>query len=188
MLAAFQRSMEEMLTPLHDECCIPYLDDILCYARTFEDHVEGLRKVLRALQSHRVKLRPTKCDLFKQEVRYVGRLVSAEGVRIDPKDLEAVYALKNEPPTTVGDVRRIVGFLSYYRSCIQDFSRLAKPIYELLQPKRNLEEPFQGRHAGQKGKGAQLPSRTPVEWTEKHQESLSKLTDMLARARTGSSE
>lgn len=66
--AAFQRSMDEMLVPLHDESYIPYLDDILCYARTFEDHVEGLRKVLRALQSHGVKLRPTKCDLFKQEV------------------------------------------------------------------------------------------------------------------------
>lgn len=76
--AAFQRSMEEMLAPLRDECCIPYLDDILSYAKTFEDHVEGMRKVLRALQSHGVKLRPTKCDLFKREVRYVGHLVLAE--------------------------------------------------------------------------------------------------------------
>ncbi|KAK2903785.1 hypothetical protein Q8A73_010442 [Channa argus] len=160
--AAFQRSMEEMLAPLRDECCIPYLDDILCYARTFEDHVEGLRKVLRALQSHGVKLRATKCDLFKREVRYVGRLVSAEGVRIDPKDLEAVYALKDKTPNTVGDVRRIAGFLGYYRSYIQDFSRLAQPIYELLQPKVNPEVQMGGRHGVQKVRGAQLPSRTPV--------------------------
>lgn len=62
-----------------------------------------MRKVLRALQSHRVKLRPTKCDLFKQEVRYVGRVVSAEGARIHRKDLEAVSSLKNESPAT--DVR-----------------------------------------------------------------------------------
>ncbi|KAI3359935.1 hypothetical protein L3Q82_014286 [Scortum barcoo] len=146
--AAFQHSMEEMLSPLCDECCIPYLDDILCYAHTFEEHVEWLRKVLRALQSHGVKLRPKKCNLFRQEVRYVGRLVSAEGVCIDPKDLEAVYALRKEKPATVGDVRRIVGFLSYYRSYIQDFSRLANPIYELLQPKRNQEQ-SQGRCGGQ---------------------------------------
>ena len=177
--AAFQRSMEEMLAPLRDECCIPYLDDILCYAKTFEDHIEGLRKVLRALQSHGVKLRPTKCDLFKHEVRYVGRLVSAEGIRIDPKDLEAVYALKNETPTTIGDVRRIAGFLSYYRSFVQDFSRVAKPIYELLQQKRGEEQQTQERRKGQKGKGAQLPSRTPVEWTEQHQETLCKLIDQL---------
>ncbi|XP_035858119.1 uncharacterized protein LOC118495270 [Sander lucioperca] len=177
--AAFQRSMEEMLAPLRDECCIPYLDDILCFARTFEDHVEGLRKVLRALQSHGVKLRPTKCDLFKQEVRYVGRLVSAVGVRIDPKDLEAVYALKKESPATVGDVRRIVGFLSYYRSYIQDFSRMATPIYELLQPRKNQEPQSQEKLRAQKGKGTQLPSRAPVAWTEKHQETLSKLIDQL---------
>ncbi|KAI3359702.1 hypothetical protein L3Q82_013802 [Scortum barcoo] len=168
--------MEEMLSPLCDECCIPYLDDILCYAHTFEEHVEQLRKVLRALQSHGVKLRPKTCNLFRQEVRYVGRLVSAEGLRMDPK---AVHALRKEKPATVGDVRRIVGFLSYYRSYTQDFSRLANPIYELLQPKRNQEQ-SQGRCGGQKGKDAQLPSRTPVQWTETHQETLCRLIDMLA--------
>ncbi|KAJ8000023.1 hypothetical protein DPEC_G00200510 [Dallia pectoralis] len=88
--AAFQRSMDEMLDALREECCIPYLDDVLCYAKSFEEHVESIRKVLRALQCHGVKLKPEKCEIF----RYVGRLVSAEGVRIDPKDLEAFLALK----------------------------------------------------------------------------------------------
>ncbi|KAL6468412.1 hypothetical protein MHYP_G00240890 [Metynnis hypsauchen] len=133
--AAFQRSMEGMLDTLRDECCIPYLDDVLCYAETFEDHVEVLRKVLRVLQSHGVKLRPTKCELFRREVRYVGRLVSAEGVRIDPKDIDAVTALRGKTPCTVGDVRRLLGFLSYYRSYIQGFSCLAGPLYELLHIK-----------------------------------------------------
>lgn len=92
--AAFQRSMEEMLDTLRDECCIPYLDDVLCFSRSFEEHVEVLRRVLRALQHHGVKLRPEKCELFRKEVRYVGRLVSADGVRVDPKDVEAVQALR----------------------------------------------------------------------------------------------
>uniref|UniRef100_A0AAV2MPQ2 ribonuclease H n=1 Tax=Knipowitschia caucasica TaxID=637954 RepID=A0AAV2MPQ2_KNICA len=98
--AAFQRSMEEMLNTLRDDCCIPYLDDILCYSTDFAEHVEALRKVLRALQQHGVKLRPTKCELFKAEVRYVGRLVSADGVRVDPKDIEAVKSLSQKKPTT----------------------------------------------------------------------------------------
>lgn len=102
--AAFQRSMEEMLSSLRDECCIPYLDDVLCYAKAFEEHVEVLRHVLRALQHHGVKLRPTKCELFKKEVRYVGRLVSADGVRIDPKDLEAIQALRGKTPCTIAEV------------------------------------------------------------------------------------
>ncbi|KAJ8353343.1 hypothetical protein SKAU_G00209100 [Synaphobranchus kaupii] len=86
--------------------------------------------------------RPEKCELFKKEVRYVGKLVSAEGVRIDPKDLEAVLALKEKTPHTVGEVRKLLGFLSYYRTYIQDFSRIAKPLYELLQVKRAARVPL----------------------------------------------
>lgn len=87
--ATFQRSMEEMLSSLRDKCCIPYLDYVLCYAKSFDEHVDGIRKVLKALQRHGVNLRPEKCELFHREVQYVGCLVSAEGVRIDPKHLEA---------------------------------------------------------------------------------------------------
>lgn len=174
--AAFQRSMEEMLDSLRDECCIPYLDDVLCYARSFEDHVESIRRVLRALQYHGVKLKPEKCELFRSEVRYVGRLVSAEGVRIDPKDLEAVRSLTTRTPLTVGDVRRLLGFLSYYRAFIQDFSRTAKPLYELLQVKPGTTRDTHRK----KAKGPQVPSRTPVEWTRDHQQILEELIGMLA--------
>lgn len=174
--AAFQRSMEEMLTSLRDECCIPYLDDILCYAKTFEEHVEGVRKVLRALQKHGVKLRPEKCELFRRQVRYVGRLVSAEGVHIDPKDLEAVQSLTAKTPRTVGDVRRLLGFLSYYRSYVGDFSRIAQPMYELLKVKPGVStvQPNQA-----KTKGPQLSSKTAVEWTSEHQKALEHLTNRL---------
>lgn len=174
--AAFQRSMEEMLNSIRDKCCIPYLDDILCYSRTFEEHVESVRKVLRALQNHGVKLRPEKCELFRRQIRYVARLVSADGVHIDPKDLEAVCSLKAKIPQTVGDVRQLVGFLSYYRSYIQDFSRIAKPIYELLhvKPGMSLVQPHQA-----KCQGPQLSSKTRVEWTDEHQGVLDTLIEML---------
>ncbi len=85
----------------------------------------------------------------------MGRLVSAQGVRIDPKDLDAVRSLASRTPQTVGDVRKLTGFLGYYRSYIQDFSRIAKPIYELLQVK-----PEQAAVVRGKSKGPQLPSRT----------------------------
>lgn len=174
--AAFQRSMEEMLDTLRDECCIPYLDDVLCFSRSFEEHVEVLRRVLQALQRHGVKLRPEKCELLRKEVRYVGRLVSADGVRIDPKDLEAVQALKQKAPQTVGDVRRLLGFLSYYRAYVQDFSRIARPLYELL--KTNPSPPLTNL-VREKGKGPQLSSRTPVEWGSQHQQILERLIDIL---------
>lgn len=174
--AAFQRSMEEMLGPLRDECCIPYLDDVLCYAKTFDEHVEALRKVLQALQQHGVKLRPEKCELFRQEIRYVGRIVSADGVKIDPRDLEAVQTLTSKTPQTVGDVRKLTGFLGYYRSYIQDFSRIAKPIYELLQSKPGRD---QAAARGRKSKNSQLPSREPVNWTVEHQGVLEQLINLL---------
>lgn len=71
--AAFQSSMEEMLDSLRDNCCIPYLPYLLCYSKSFTDHVDTVRQVLRALQSHGVKLRPTKCELFKSEVKECGK-------------------------------------------------------------------------------------------------------------------
>uniref|UniRef100_A0A3B3YDY6 Gypsy retrotransposon integrase-like protein 1 n=1 Tax=Poecilia mexicana TaxID=48701 RepID=A0A3B3YDY6_9TELE len=175
--AAFQRSMEEMLTTLRDECCIPYLDDILCYSQSFSEHVDAVRRVLRALQHHGVKLRTTKCELFKKEVRYLGRLVSAEGVRVDPQDIQAVVSLKEKRPTTVGEVRQLLGFLSYYRTYIQDFSRIAKPLYELLQVKELPDTP---PRKGKKGNGAQLSSKTPIQWSDAHKTTLEQLIDILS--------
>ncbi|KAJ8006164.1 hypothetical protein DPEC_G00125400 [Dallia pectoralis] len=96
-------------------------------SRSFDEHVQVLRRVLQALERDGVKLKPEKCELYRKEIRYVGRLVSAEGVRMDPKDIEAVRALKDKTPQTVGDVRQLLGFLSYYRTYMQDFSRIAKP-------------------------------------------------------------
>ena len=174
--AAFQRSMEEMLGSLRDECCVPYLDDLLCYSRSFSDHVEVIRNVLRALQHHGVKLRAEKCEMFQKEVRYVGRLVSAQGVRVDPKDLDAVLALKTKPPQTVGDLRQILGFLSYYRSYVQDFAKIAKPLYELLQVKSSMPQ-TPPSHC--KSRGPQLPSKTPIEWRADHQSTLESLVSML---------
>ncbi len=165
-----------MLDSLREECCIPYLEAVLCYARSFEEHVETIRSVLKALQCHGVKLKPEKCEMFRSEVRYVGRLVSADGVRVYPKDLEAVQSLTSRTPQTVGDVRRLLGFLSYYRTFIQDFSRVTKPLYELLQAK---PETVKGPQCRSKVKGPQVPSRTPVEWTKNNQQTLERLIEML---------
>lgn len=121
--------MEGVLDGLRDECSSPYLDDVLCFSRTFHDHVKDLRRVLRRLQEHGIKLRPKKCELFKSQVRYLGRLVTREGIQIDPKDLEAVQLLKDREPKNVGEVRALLGF---HRTFIQDFSRIAKPLFKLI--------------------------------------------------------
>ena len=140
--------------------------------------MEDVRRVLCQLRASGIKLRPNKCNLFKRQVRYVGRLVSGEGVQIDPKDLEAVTQFKERKPTTVGEVRALLGFLSYYRSFIQDFSRVARPLFELLQ---NMEwgSGVSIAQSEKKKSSKQLPSRTPVRWTEEHSAVVGRIVTML---------
>lgn len=77
--AEFQRSMEECLVGLRDEICLPYLDDNLVHSKTFEDHLNDLKSVLQRYEIYEVKLIPRKCELFKNQVRFLGRLVTRDG-------------------------------------------------------------------------------------------------------------
>lgn len=92
---AFQAYMEDTLSDLRDEICIPYLDDVLVFSKTFESHVEHVRTVLRRLKSKGIKLKSSKCSLFQREVRFLGNLISAQGCRVDPADTEAVNKLRD---------------------------------------------------------------------------------------------
>ena len=131
--ASFQRFMEGCLEGIRDEICIPYLDDVIVYSKTFEEHVENLRTVLRRLRKHGVKLKPSKCSLFQREICFLGRIVNQDGYSIDPQSTKAVTSLRESPPKTVGEVRKLTGMLSYYRRYIQDFAKTAKPLYDLLK-------------------------------------------------------
>jgi hypothetical protein len=78
--AAFQRFVENCLDDLRDTICIPYLDDVIVFSATFEDHVEHLRKVFKRLREHGVKLKPKKFKLFEREVVFLGRIASESGI------------------------------------------------------------------------------------------------------------
>lgn len=77
--AALQRCMNECLDGLRDNIRIPYLGDILGYSKTFDEHVQDVLQVLRRLQEHGIKLKPSKCKFFQRRVRYLGRVVSGDG-------------------------------------------------------------------------------------------------------------
>ena len=135
--ASFQRFMETCLSGLRDEICVPYLDDIIVFSPSFNDHIEHLRKVLKRLKEHGVKLKPKKCTMFKREVVFLGRVVSEKGYNLDPSTIAPILRLKESPPKTVNEVRKLMGFLKYYRRYIENFSKIAKPIYDLVKPAEN---------------------------------------------------
>lgn len=108
--------MEACLEDLRGVICQPYLDDNLVHNTSFDDHVNHVRTVLQRYQKHGVKLSPHKCELFQRKVRFLGRIVSEDGYSMDPAEIAPVQALKLRKPATVGDLRKMMGFLSYYRT------------------------------------------------------------------------
>ena len=108
-----------------------YLDDIIVFIRTPEEHLHRLKAVFNKLKAAGLKLKPSKCDLFKQQMNYLGHVVSKEGVSTDPEKIKAVTEWPQ--PTTVTEIRPFLGFVSYYRWFIPNFSEVAKPLNKLLQ-------------------------------------------------------
>ena len=96
--AGFQRYMEETLEDMRDQFALPYLDDVIIYSTTFEEHIEHIRQVLRRLREKGIKLNASKCNLFRSEVKYLGRIVSNDGYRMDEESVEAVRKLKDIVP------------------------------------------------------------------------------------------
>ena len=180
----FQRYMERCVEGLRDTICVPYLDDLIVFSPDFNSHLNHLRQVFERLRNHGIKLKPKKCDMFKNEVNYLGHVVSEEGYRTDDSNIKVINALKEFVPKTVGDVRRVLGLLNYYRKYIKNFAQIAKPLFELTQKAK--EDVFQDLQDGRKQKGQQakqhqVSSRQPVKWEVHHKETLLHLLDCLAK-------
>ena len=109
-MATFQRLMESCLDELHLNWCIIYEDDIIVFSRTPEEHLHRLKAVFSKLRAAGLKLKPTKCNLFKQQISYLGHVVSKEGVSTDTEKIKAVTECPH--PTTVTKVRSFLGFVN----------------------------------------------------------------------------
>ena len=130
--------------------CIVYLDDIIIFSDTKEEHLKRLEAVFQKLITAGLKLKPSKCHFFKEEIEYLGHVVSGKGISTNPKKVEAVA--KWPTPQTVYDVRSFLGFVGYYRRFIKNFSKIAKPIREVI--------------TGLENQSKRSAKKTYVEWTE----------------------
>ncbi|CAC5365554.1 unnamed protein product [Mytilus coruscus] len=127
--ATFFRLMQYILSGLQWEICIIYLDDIIVFSKSFEEHITRLQEVFDRFQLGGLKIAPKKCFIFQKKVSFLGHVVNAEGISPDPIKIEAVQSWPM--PTNVKDVRSFLGTCSYYRKFIKDFSKIARPLHRL---------------------------------------------------------
>ena len=135
--ATFQRMMETCLGDLHLNWCLIYLDDIIVFAKTQQEAITRLGTVFQKLREAGLKLQPSKCELFKTSLLYLGHIVLEDGIRTDPKKVESV--LQWPVPMTVTDVRSFLGLTNYYRRFLKGYAKIAKPLNNLISGE-NVDE------------------------------------------------
>lgn len=133
--AVFQRLMQCVLAGLNPaegpDFVSVYLDDVIVFSRTLEDHLHHLSLVIDRLAKAGLKLKPSKCHFISQRVQYLGHLLTPEGIRPNP---DRVAAVRDYPaPTSVKGVRQFLGLASYYRRFVKNFARTAQPLHNLTQ-------------------------------------------------------
>ena len=127
--ATFMRLMHEVFMPLLDKWVIVYLDDILVFSKTAEEHVEHVEQVLKLLREHQLYAKPSKCEWGVNRVEFLGHIVSHEGIEMDPSKVKAV--LDWPEPRNPREVLQFKGLVGFYRRFIRDFSKLAAPLSAL---------------------------------------------------------
>ncbi|KAG8503406.1 hypothetical protein CXB51_001385 [Gossypium anomalum] len=140
--AAFMDLMNRVFQPYLDRFVVVFIDDILVYSETETKHDEHLRIVLQVLREKELYAKFSKCEFWLREVTFLGHVVSAEGIKVDPRKIEAVLEWK--PPRSVSKIQSFLGLAGYYRRFVEGFSVLAAPLTKLIR------------------KGV------PFVWTEKH--------------------
>lgn len=128
--STFQRLMERLFGDCRFQSVLLYLDDVIVFSSTIEQHLQRLDQVLSRLETQGLKCKLSKCQFFQKRVKYLGHVVSAEGVSTDPEKVAAVREWKR--PINLAELRSFLGFASYYRRFIRGFSVMAAPLNRLV--------------------------------------------------------
>lgn len=154
--AIFQRLMQIVLSGCLGHYAFIYIDDILIYSKNAEEHIEHLKQIFERLKKAGLKIKGSKCQLFKNEVEYLGFLAGQDGLKVNPRKLNAIQHFPT--PTTVKEIQSFLGLANYFRSFIVGFSEKAKPLNKLLH------------------------KDTPFKWTKEHENAISQLKYDLTHA------
>ncbi|XP_069150522.1 uncharacterized protein [Solanum lycopersicum] len=155
--AAFMDLMNRVFREYLDSFVIVFIDDILIYSKTKEEHEQHLRLTLQVLRQHQLYAKFSKCEFWLRSVTFLGHVVSDQGVKVDPRKTEAVK--KWPKPLTPTDIRSFLGLAGYYRRFVEGFSSIAAPLTTLTKKKSKFE------------------------WTDTCEKSFQELKDRLTSAR-----
>jgi hypothetical protein len=157
--ATFQRMMNEILRKYIDRCAMVYLDDVVIFSKTEDEHIQNVLDVVRALHEHELILNE-KCKWGCSSILYLGHIASGEGLRPNPEKDEAI--LDWPSCSTISEVRGFLNIAGYYRRFIRGFAKEASPLYKLLEgsPRRG----------------------SPIQWTEECQCAMNRMKSALTSA------
>ena len=129
--SSFQRTMELALHGLQWVTCLIYIDDIVVFGRSFDEHISRVQEVLDRIKQAGLKLKPDKSNLFQTSVLFLGHVVSGDGVQPSPVNIAKVVYWPR--PKTAKQVKQFVALGSYYRQFVKDFATLVRPMVELTK-------------------------------------------------------
>ena len=129
--AAFMDLMNRVFKPFLDQFVVVFIDDILVYSKSKEQHEEHLRIVLQILREKKLFAKLKKCEFWLESVSFLGHVIFRDGVSVDPKKVEAVVEWNR--PTSVTEIRSFLGLAGYYRRFVKGFSRISMPLTRLTQ-------------------------------------------------------
>ena len=137
--------MNRVFSPYLDKFVIVFIDDILVYLGSPEEHSEHLRTVLQILRERLLYAKFSKCQFWLDKVAFLGHVISAEDISVDPQKIEAIMNWK--PPTNVSEVHSFLGLAGYYRKFVERFSKIATPLTNLLKKDKKFEWSYTCQHS-----------------------------------------
>jgi hypothetical protein len=135
--ATFQAYINKALRGLVDDFCIVYLDDILVFSKTREEHDQHLQRVCERLRDAELYAKLSKCQFYQTEIEFLGFIIGTQGIRMDPKRVETIREWEGHPPKSYRDLQVLLGFCNFYRRFIRNYSSIARPLTSLLKGSQN---------------------------------------------------
>ncbi|KAK8951321.1 hypothetical protein KSP39_PZI003114 [Platanthera zijinensis] len=129
--AAFMDLMNRVFKDYLDRFVIVFIDDILIYSPSEDEHAWHLRLALKTLKEHQLYAKFTKCEFWLRKVSFLGHVITGQGLAVDPTKIESI--LNWSQPTSVTEVRSFLGLAGYYRRFVKDFSKISLPLTQLTR-------------------------------------------------------